>query len=461
MNRHLLPLLLPIALLGCRPAVSPDPLEALVDSVYEKLTLEERVAQLYGIYPNEIMEDGKFSIEKCREVIPYGVGHICQFACSLDMDADELRGFVRQVQDYLMNETRAGIPAIFHDEAITGIAAKGATVYPQQLGAACSWNPELQSVKTYQTRLAMRALGAQLALSPMVDVIRTAHWPRIEESYGEDGYLSAAIGAAFVKGLQAGGLDEGIAATTKHFLGYGGANTLAWKEIYEEVLMPHEVIIRQVGSTSLMTCYDKFKDEYAVSSDTLVNGILRSYLGFKGAVVSDYYSVTHSGIGVTDAEYLKQCAADAINAGNDLEFPTNAAYRYLPELLAEGRVSGETFERAVKRALMMKARAGLLAPNPFICADGPLDLDRPEWRMTSYELACQSIVMLKNDGVLPLAEGRRIALVGPNANTYWCMLGDYTFQSMQAFWQSNVVDPSCLEINTLYETLSEAAGDVS
>ena len=460
MKKYLFLILLPVVLTGCRQAVASDPLDALVDSVYERLSLDERVAQLYGIYPNEIMVDGKLSLEKCREVIPYGVGHICQYACSLDMDADELREFVRQVQGYLMHETPAGIPAIFHDEAITGIAAKGATVYPQQLGVACSWNPALAEVKTQQTAEAMRALGAQLALSPMVDVIRTAHWPRIEESYGEDGYLSAAMGEAFVKGLQKDGYEKGIAATTKHFLGYGGANTLPWKEIYEEVLMPHEVIIRKVGTSSLMTCYDRFKDDYAVSSDTLINGILRGYLGFEGAVVSDYFSVTHSNTDGADAEYLKQCAAEAINAGNDLEFPNNDAYKYLPELLAEGRVSEEAFERAVKRALMMKARAGLLSPNPVLCADGPLDLDRPEWRRTAYELACQSVVMLKNDGVLPLAEGLKVALVGPNANTYWCMLGDYTFQSMQAFWQSNVVDPSCLEIKSLYETLS-AKADVS
>ena len=461
MRKYLVCLLLPLLLLGCRTSVSHDPLEDLVDSVYERLSLEERVAQLYGIYPQEIMEDGRFSLEKCRERLPYGVGHICQFACSLDMDADELREFVRQVQDYLMNETPSGIPAIFHDEAITGIAAKGATVYPQQLGSACTWNPELTEVKTEQTAEAMHALGARLALSPMLDVIRTAHWPRIEESYGEDGYLSAVMGTAFVRGLQKKGFEEGIAATTKHFLGYGGANTLPWKEIYEEVLLPHEAVIRTEGSTSLMTCYDYFKDGYAVSSDTLLNGILRGYLQFGGAVVSDYFSVSHSATGDEGVEYFKRCAEDAINAGNDLEFPNNDCYRYLPELLEEGRVSEETFERAVKRALMMKARAGLLRSDPFLCADGPLDLDRPEWRQTSYELACQSIVMLKNDGILPLPEGRRIALVGPNANTYWCMLGDYTFQSMQAFWQSNVVDPSCLEIKSLFETLSAKAGNVS
>ena len=471
-------------------------LESKVNSLYETMTLEERVAQVYGIRPEVIMENGKLSLEKCREVIPYGVGHICQYACSLDMDADELREFVRGVQEYLQKETRLGIPAVFHDESITGIAAKGATVYPQQIGVACSWDRPLAMQKTVETARTMRLLGCELALSPMVDVILTPHWPRIEESYGEDGYLSAEMGAAFVKGLQSGDvpgetdLRKGVAATTKHFLGYGGANTLSWKEIYEEVLLPHEVIIREVGSKSLMTCYDKFREDYAVSSSQLIQGILRDYLGFDGTVVSDYNSTTHS-VSSSDPEFLKQCAAEAIMAGNDIEFPDNATYRYLPELLADGRVSEEAFEKAVKNALMMKARLGLLDENPVLCPEGPVDLDPKEHRATAYRMATESVVLLKNNGVLPLAgipakapgskntdtasgatastgastaggPGKKIAVVGPNANTYWCMLGDYTFQSMQAFWQSNIVDPSCLPIPTLYEALSTRTGfDVS
>lgn len=177
-----------------------------VDTLYSRMTQAERVAQLYGIRPKEIMEDGKLSLEKCKEKIPDGIGHICQYACALDMEPNELRDFVRDLQNYLIHETPSGIPAIFHEEAITGLAAKGATVYPQQLGIACTWNPELATVKTEQTAEVMRSVGATLALSPMVDLIRTAHWPRIEESYGEDGYLSAAMGVAFVEGLQKKGL---------------------------------------------------------------------------------------------------------------------------------------------------------------------------------------------------------------------------------------------------------------
>jgi beta-glucosidase len=226
------------------------------------------------------------------------------------------------------------------------------------------------------------------------------------------------------------------------------------KEIYEEVLFPHEAIIRKAGSKSLMTCYDKYRSEWAVCSDTLLNVILRGYLGYDGIVVSDYGSVQKGGRD-RSPEYLKQCAVDALTAGNDLEFCSNTSYKYLPELLAEGRISEEVFERAVKRALLVKARSGLLDPNPVFFKEGPIDLDPAENRQTAYDIAAESVVLLKNNGVLPLAPGQDVALVGPNANSLWSMLGDYSFPSMQLFFFRKPVDESVLRIPTLLEAMNE------
>lgn len=439
---------------------SNDPLQALVDKVYDSLTLEEKAAQLYGIYPSELMVDGKVSLEKCREVIPYGVGHICQPTSSQDKDADGIREMVAAIQSYLINETNAGIPAIFHEECLTGLTARGATAFPQAIGVACSWDPAIVREKTAMTAKMMRAMGQQLALSPMLDVIRTPYWARIEESCGEDGYLTAAMGYAFVDGLQSEGFRDGVAGTTKHFLGYGGANTLPWKDIYEEVLLPHEVIVRKLGSESLMTSYDKFRDDYAVCSDTLINVILRGYLEYEGTVISDYGSVQQNKR-TRDEEVLKQCAIDALVTGNDIELCSPTSYKYIPELVREGRISEEVLEKAVKRALMMKARAGLLDEKPVLYAEGPLDLDSKESRELAYRMASESIVLLKNDGVLPLGKGLKLAVVGPNANSYWSMLGDYTFQSMQQFFHRHEVDPSSLNIPTLLESLGSYDGSVS
>ena len=467
-----LTLLLAVA---CSTKTAPNPdkqYEALVNAVYDRLSVEDRAAQLFGIYPSELMVDGVFSIDKCKEVIPYGAGHICQLSSSQSLNADELRQLiadiqdymvnhtpagipaVADIQDYMVNHTPAGIPAVIHDECITGVTAKGATAYPQQMAVACTWDPELLSVKMRQTARSMRDLGEQFALSPMVDIIRSPHWSRVEESYGEDGYLTAAMGTAFVKGLQAEGFREGVTATTKHFLGYGGGSSLSEKEIYEEVLFPHEAIIRQAGSRSIMTCYDKFRTQYAVCSDTLLNVILRDYLGYDGIVVSDYGAV-QQGSRDRSPEFLKQCAVDAINTGNDLEFNSNTSYRYLPELLAEGRVSEAAFERAVKRALTVKARCGLLDPDPVYFKEGPLEMDPVESRQTAYDLAAESVVLLKNDGMLPLASGKTIALVGPNADSVWSMLGDYTYPSMQLFFFNKDVNPDDLRIPTLLESFQE------
>ena len=423
--------------------------EAFVDSLYNRMTIEERAAQLYSIQPQEVMTDGRVSPEKCREMMPYGIGHICQFTSNLNMDAEQLRKIYSDIQSYLLNETPNGIPAVFHEECISGLTAKGATIYPQQIGLACSWNTELARKKTALTSKAMRSVGVSMALSPMTDIIRNPHWARGEESYGEDSYLSAAFASAFVEGLQQGDLRKGVAACTKHFLGYGGGNELSWKEICEEVLFPHEVCIRQSGSKAVMTSYGKFRSEQAVTSDTLINVLLRDGLGFDGIIVSDYFSVNYLG---DEPEQLRKGAVLAINTGNDLEFPSNRNYMYLPELIREGSVNGEAFEKSVKRALTMKYNLGLFDTKDTNCTDQ--DLDPAESRQLSYQLATQSIVMLKNNGILPLSADRgKIALTGPNANAFCAMIGDYTFPSMVFFWRGQDMDPESPHIVSLKEGL--------
>lgn len=432
-----------------------DYTKAIVDSIYNTLSDEERTAQICGIRSSDLIgPDGRLSIELCKKKIPHGIGQICQFACSLDMSPEELRDFVNDLQRYLVEETRSGIPAIFHEEAITGFSAKGATVYPQQLGVACTWNPELAMQKTIQTAEAMRTVGSTLALSPMSDVIRTPHFNRIEESYGEDAYLTSRMTLAFVQGLQNKGLENGVAACTKHFLGYGGGSESTHKELIEEILMPHEVAITQGGSKVVMTGYHSYKGVKTVASDTLIQDILRNYLRYDGVVVSDYGAITYS-CSPSDKELCKSRAMDAMNAGNDIEFSHGISYRYLPELLAEGKVTRERFEEAVKKALTLKVRSGLFDKKSITSTDSVLNLDKDDYRKTAYELACQSVVMLKNNGVLPIdMSNKKIALVGPNANTFLCMLGDYTYQSMQAFWFNGKIDGQNPKIVSLYEALN-------
>ncbi|GIZ09628.1 glycoside hydrolase family 3 N-terminal domain-containing protein [Flavobacterium sp. UMI-01] len=442
------------------PYSTPE-IDAKVEALMSKMTMEEKLAQIVGTRLKEIMVDGKVSLQKCREQIPYGIGHFCQFSSGLTLEPEKLRDLVREVQHYLMTETKTKIPAIFHEEAITGFATQGATTFPQQIGVGCSWNPDIVQNNSASTARTMRAAGATFALSPMLDLSRTAHWNRLEESYGEDAYLTSKMGVAFVKGLQGDDFKTGVAATVKHFAGYGTFNN-SEKELYEEYLMPHEACIKIAGAKSVMPSYGKYKALPVVASPIMLDQMLRKEIGFDGLVVSDYFAVSKTYKGYKQAPSEMVAGAMAINAGVDIELSSPIAYPLLPEALKNGEVSIETINQAVKRALIMKAKLGLLDENPIIGTEGTLDFDPPANRKLAYETAAQSIVLLKNNGVLPLKkEVKKIALVGPNAATYQCLLGDYTYQSMISFWHSTAFDPTNPKLITLKEGLeNKVAKDV-
>lgn len=408
-------------------------LEQKVDELYSKMSQEERIAQLRSGYIDELFDkDGKLDSAQCKKLIPYGIGHFSQYASQELEDANSLRERVAIVQDWLINNTPNGIPALFHEEVLSGINTMDATVYPQQIGQACSFNPELAELKTLQTGKELRAIGGVLSLSPMVDVCRNPSFNRLEESYGEDGYLSAVMGTAFVKGLQQGDLRKGVGACSKHYLGYGGGGDADEKEMMEEILLPHETMIRLAGSKVIMPGYHAVHGTKCVANSEILNDILRDYLGFDGMVVSDYTAIDQ----IPGLETPLQKAVAAINGGNDVDFPRGVNYQHLQEALDKGLVKKETFERAVKDVLRHKFRAGLFDKTPYLYSKEPVKLDTKEDRQTAYDIASQSIVLLENKGVLPLRKDKKVFLTGPNANSIWAMCGDYTFPSMFYFWQS-------------------------
>jgi len=461
---------LAVLIAGC--TANTIDVEQRVNELYDKMSQQERIAQLQSMYMDELFDDeGRLDTAKCRELIPYGIGHFSQFCMQKPRDPNDLRNRVAAVQKWLMENTPNGIPALMHEEVLSGINTRGATIYPQQIGQACSFNTELAELKTRQTSTALRKMGGVLSLSPMVDVCRTPSFNRLEESYGEDGYLSAAMGVAFVKGLQQGDLKKGVGACSKHYLGYGGGGDADEKELMEEILMPHETMIRLAGSQALMPGYHAMKaspvpsegekDVNCVANAFILKDILRDYLGFDGMVVSDYTAIDQLPIGdeketneASDPKLIMQKAAAAINAGNDVDFPFGANYKYLQEGLDSGLVEPEAFERAVKDVLRYKMRAGLLDKDAYLYSTEDIVLDTPEERQTAYQIATQSVVLLKNNGILPLEEGRsleRIFLTGPNANTMWAMCGDYSFPAMTYFWKKVTEDLDHPHVVTLLE----------
>jgi beta-glucosidase len=294
-------------LAGCQTAPDMN-VEQQVNELYQKMPQEERIAQLKSMYMEELFdEQGQLDTVKCRELIPFGIGHFSQYAFQKPRDPNVVRDMVAAVQDWLMHHTPNGIPALFHEEVLSGINTQGSTIYPQQIGQACSFDPELAELKTRQTATQMRKMGGILSLSPMVDVVRNPSFNRLEESYGEDSYLSAVMGTAFVKGLQQGDLRKGVGACSKHYLGYGGGGDADEKELMEEILLPHETMIRVAGSKAVMPGYHAMKGNKltCVADSTILNDILRGYLGFDGMVVSDYTAIDQ----LTPSNLPQKCEA--------------------------------------------------------------------------------------------------------------------------------------------------------
>ena len=416
-------------LAGCQTA--PD-VEQQIDELYGKMSQKERIAQLRSMYMDELFnEQGQLDTAKCRELIPYGIGHFSQFCMQQPRDPNELRDRAIAIQDWLMHHTPNGIPALLHEEVLSGVNTLGSTIYPQQIGQACSFNPELAALKTFQTSTTLRKMGGILALSPMVDVCRTPSFNRLEESYGEDGYLSAVMGTAFVKGLQQENLKTGVGACSKHYLGYGGGGDAEEKELMEEILLPHETMIRLTGSVAVMPGYHDVHGIRCVANSEILQDILRGYVGFDGMVVSDYTAIDQ----IPNITDTIQKAAAAINNGNDVDFPFGANYQYLQEAIDKGLVKPEVLERAVKNVLRIKFRAGLFDKDAYLYSKEEIKLDSPEERQTAYDIATQSVVLLENNGVLPLKDVKNVLVTGPNANSIWAMCGDYTYPAMSYFWK--------------------------
>ena len=438
-------------LVGCTAA--PD-LEQQIDELYQKMPQEERIAQLRSMYMDDLFDEaGNLDTAKCRELIPYGIGHFSQFALQKPRDPNDIRDKVMAVQDWLMHNTPNGIPALFHEEVLSGINTKGSTIYPQQIGQAGSFNTELAELKTRQTSTAMRKMGGALALSPMVDVCRTPSFNRLEESYGEDAYLSAAMGVAFVKGLQQGDLKKGVGACTKHYLGYGGGGDAEEKELMEEILLPHETMIRKTGSVAVMPGYHDVHGTRCVCNSEILQDILRDYVGFDGMVVSDYTAIDQ----IPGLDSVVNKAATAINNGNDVDFPFGANYKFLQEAIDQELVKPEVLERAVKNVLRIKFRAGLFDKDAYLYSTEQIALDTPEERQTAYDIATQSVVLLENNGVLPLKQAKKILLTGPNAHSMWAMLGDYSFPAMSYFWKRVETDLDHPHTITLVEGMKNKA----
>ena len=441
-----------------------------VADLMSRLTTREKVAQLYGIWLgidtpggdvapqqhafatasidwDEVIQDGLGQLTR-----PFGTSPLEPAAAVQDLAARQ-----REVQ----RAGRFGIPALAHEECLTGLNAWQATIFPSPLCWGASFDPDLIERVGAEIGATMRTLGLHQGLAPVLDVARDLRWGRVEETIGEDPYLVGTIGSAYVRGLES----TGIVATLKHFAGYSGSRagrnmapvSVGSREFADVYLVPFEMALR-AGARSVMNSYTDVDGVPVAADPQLLTDVLRDRFGFTGTVVADYFSVAflHKAHGVADGP--GDAAAQALVAGIDVELPTVSCYGDpLLDVIESGALGEGFVDRAVERVLRQKCELGLLDPqwSPEPPAPpGGFDLDRPAARELAAELARRSIVLLANDGTLPLRAPARVAVVGPRADEPGAMLGCYSFPLHVGVHYPEL--PVGVEIPTVLEAL---AGD--
>lgn len=419
-----------------------------VAALLGQMSLDEKLAQMYAYWMFDLLDgDHQLSWDKIKSLLSNGIGQITRAGGASAFDPLSSAKAVNAMQHYLASETRLGIPAIVHEECCLGYMALGGTVFPQMLGLASTFRPELAQQMTAEIRTQMRAVGAHQGLSPVLDVARDARWGRVEETFGEDPTLISQFGVAYIRGLQGESLRSGgVMATGKHFIGHsltqGGQNCapahIGKRELWDVVLAPFQAAIRDAGLHSMMNSYPEIDGEVVAASRAILTDLLRNQLGFDGLVVSDYEAVLMLHTYHRIAPDRTTASALALDAGIDVELPAPACYREgLREALESGRVSLEAIDVAVSRHLQKKFELGLFE-DPYVDEGRVLEVfDTPTQRDLARRIAGQSMVLLTNNGFLPLRKDvSRLAVIGPNADDWRNLLGDYAYTSMREYMLS-------------------------
>jgi beta-xylosidase len=442
------------------------PAAARVDDLLSRMTLEEKTAQLYGVWVGATTTDGGEVAPLQREMtadydwdelITHGLGQLTRPFGTAPVDPTLAAQALARAQRRIAEAGRFGIPAIAHEECLAGFTAWQATAYPVPLAWGATFDPALVEEMARRIGQDLRSVGVHQGLAPVLDVVRDLRWGRVEETIGEDPYLVGTVGAAYVRGLES----TGIIATLKHFAGYAssaGARNQApvragIRELADVTLPPFELALREGGARSVMAAYNDTDGVPAHADPGLLTELLREQWGFTGTVVADYFGIgflqTQHRVAGTEA----QAAHAALSAGIDVELPTLKCYgKPLLEAVRAGEVPESLIDRAARRVLAQKCELGLLdegwTPEPT----GRITLDSTANRTLARRLAEESVVLLDNpDGLLPLAPDTRIAVVGPRAADALAMLGCYSFPSHVLTQHPEV--PMGVDIPTILESL--------
>jgi len=419
------------------------PISERVSDLLSRMTLDEKIAQMHAFWL-VLSEDGKHTtrsgegsgqgdVEKMQRMLVHGLGQITRPLGSHSVDPTQGVRALNRLQKCMMEETRLGIPVMSHEECLVGLMVRGGTLFPSALAFSATWNPNLIRQVAEVIGVEARSIGCNQGLAPVLDVSRDVRWGRTEETFGEDPYLVGVMATRYVQGLQ--GEKRDLLATLKHYAAHScseGARNhapvhLGWRELNDTFLLPFEMVVKTANPGSVMPAYHDIDNEPCHASYHLLTKVLRETWGFDGLIVADYAGISllyqHHGIAADRVE----AAALSFNAGLDIELPDNDCSRQLPEAINRGLISLVKIDEVVKRILTEKFRLGLFE-HPFV-DETALQLRTPHAVEIAREVARQSMVLLENNGILPLdpTKPTKLAVLGPTADDPLAQLSGYSF----------------------------------
>jgi beta-glucosidase len=429
-----------------------------VELLLQAMTLEEKLAQLGSRWIGNDMADAEVPAEETLNVAPLqdvfadsgtisleqasrdGLGHLTRVWGSVPLSVEEGLAELLRQHKVVLAGSRLGVPALVHEECLTGFTTYGATVYPAAIAWGATFDPDLVERMAAAIGRDMAAVGVHQGLSPVLDVVRDYRWGRVEETIGEDPYLVATLGSAYVRGLQS----AGIIATLKHFAGYSasraarnhGPVSMGRRELLDVILPTFEAAIATAGAGSVMNSYADVDGVPAGADPWLLTDVLRGDWGFDGTVVSDYWAVPFLASMHRVAADPDEAGALALTAGIDVELPDTLGFGSgLLEQVRSGQVPEDLVDRAARRLLLQKVQLGLLDPDwtpEGSVHQGDVDLDSPANRALARELAERSVILLDAGSALPLLGDdrpalQRVAVVGPTAADPKTFMGCYAF----------------------------------
>lgn len=408
-----------------------QPVEARVEDLLSRMTLEEKAAQLCGDLAASFIVDGKLSHEALVEKFKDGHGRITQYSLVGLVDPKQIAEITNELQDFFVNETRLGIPVVLQSENLCGYPGAGGTLFPSQMNVGSTWEPELAEEMSSIIGQESRAVGITSAMSPVIDVSRDPRWGRTYETYGEDQYLISQMGINYVRGMQ----NQGVSCIAKHFLGYAetqaGLNTattrLNDRELYEVFATPFEAADKEAGLDAMMANYAEIDGLPVIDNKKIARTLLRDTMGFEGMLTSDGAAVMKSWNYFKVANSYNEAGLLAKKAGCDTEIPVGASFHNLPNYVRSGELDEAVLDESVRRILTIKFKRGLFE-NPY-CEVEKLEeaMSNAGKEEISKRIAEESMILLKNDGTLPLKKGTKVAVIGPHADSLRYPVSGYTY----------------------------------